>query len=592
MQLYVDTCAKQHGDGTSQAPFATIQAAADVAKPGDVVWVMPGVYRESVNPRYSGTKDKPILYRAVKQNSTVISGAERLDEWERVAGDVWRIAIANRRFGDYNPYTTLIEQGTGRQHAGEVFLNNRALVEADRFAAVKQSPATGAAHWYTEQDQAADTTVIYANFLGADPNHANVELTFRETCFYPQRRQVDFLVLSGFVLTKAASRWVGPDYNKAVVGTNQAQGWKILNCNITHGKCAGISLGRYPTTPAGTDFAQYPGRHLIKNSRIFDCGQVGIIGVDGNPAPVIEHNHLFRINTRLNLRGESAGAIDLSPVVGAKISRNCIHDCRRGVRLGGRVERAQISRNLMYANGLSAKQSAAEHHQDLLAGLGEDIRIENSVGVTTIDNNFLLSDYALRLESYQILLTHNLIYGRTAWLSAKAGQAENSPLFHRIGRGQQYGQQQSSYFYNNLFINKSLRPELTTALALAQRQTTDDCRNSGQKRGNNSFFATKDNRLVQLAANKAGNLVIDDNESAVQLKVEDRPTGFYLKHNLDEVVDEDSCRLLTFANDAGSGMVLKLDTDFSGQHREGNRVTPGPLDHKADYSACLFRALA
>lgn len=199
MQIYVDAHAEHDGNGTKQLPFKRIQEAAAIARPGDLVKVMPGVYRESVDPHFAGTKDKPILYQAVKQNLTIITGAEKVDDWEPVGVDVWRTVIANQRFGKYNPYTIHVQTDSDFQHTGEVFLNNRALYEVDSLAKVK-APQMGAIDqnpdrqyvWYTCQDQKMNTTVIYANFQGKDPNRSNVEVTFRETCFYPSKHRLTF----------------------------------------------------------------------------------------------------------------------------------------------------------------------------------------------------------------------------------------------------------------------------------------------------------------------------------------------------------------------------------------------------------------
>lgn len=67
--------------GTSAAPFATIQAAADVASPGTEIRIRDGVYRETVVPANSATQMNPITFTAdTRPDGTlaepIISGAE------------------------------------------------------------------------------------------------------------------------------------------------------------------------------------------------------------------------------------------------------------------------------------------------------------------------------------------------------------------------------------------------------------------------------------------------------------------------------------------------------------------------------------
>ena len=61
-KYYVDAAAKK-GKGTVRSPFATIQQAADVARAGDVVFIKPGTYCESVKPKSSGKEGSPIVFR-------------------------------------------------------------------------------------------------------------------------------------------------------------------------------------------------------------------------------------------------------------------------------------------------------------------------------------------------------------------------------------------------------------------------------------------------------------------------------------------------------------------------------------------------
>lgn len=70
--------------------------------------VLPGVYRESVNPVHGGTSDARIIFRSVQKDAAVITGAERIDTWEQVEGNVWKASVPNSMFTDRNPYTTLV----------------------------------------------------------------------------------------------------------------------------------------------------------------------------------------------------------------------------------------------------------------------------------------------------------------------------------------------------------------------------------------------------------------------------------------------------------------------------------------------------
>jgi len=59
--FYVDAKVLKGGDGSAKAPFATIQAAADVAQAGDTVFIKPGTYAEAVKPKNSGKEGSPII---------------------------------------------------------------------------------------------------------------------------------------------------------------------------------------------------------------------------------------------------------------------------------------------------------------------------------------------------------------------------------------------------------------------------------------------------------------------------------------------------------------------------------------------------
>lgn len=90
--------------GTFESPFLSIQAAANVANPGDIITVHEGIYRERITPPRGGESEtKRIIYQAAKGEKVEIKGSEIIKNWERFLGDVWKVTIPNFFFGEYNP---------------------------------------------------------------------------------------------------------------------------------------------------------------------------------------------------------------------------------------------------------------------------------------------------------------------------------------------------------------------------------------------------------------------------------------------------------------------------------------------------------
>lgn len=83
-----------HTGRSAHRPLATIQRAADLARPGDVVLIDAGVYRERVRVRRSGSSSEPITFRAQAPGTVTVSGqadAQVTDvlEWRTEGGSVF-----------------------------------------------------------------------------------------------------------------------------------------------------------------------------------------------------------------------------------------------------------------------------------------------------------------------------------------------------------------------------------------------------------------------------------------------------------------------------------------------------------------------
>jgi parallel beta-helix repeat protein len=65
--LYVSPTGNDSHNGSEAQPFATIQKAADVVKPGATVYVLPGTYNEDVVVKNDGTANARIAFVSLKQ---------------------------------------------------------------------------------------------------------------------------------------------------------------------------------------------------------------------------------------------------------------------------------------------------------------------------------------------------------------------------------------------------------------------------------------------------------------------------------------------------------------------------------------------
>jgi hypothetical protein len=133
---HVATNGNDAGVGCEPNPFRTIQHAAEIAQPGDVITVHAGVYRERINPPRGGESEtKRITYQAAPGEQVEIRGSEAVKDWGKVQDDVWKATIPNCFFGKFNPFSDLIRgdwfNPKGREHhTGGVYLNGDWLAEA------------------------------------------------------------------------------------------------------------------------------------------------------------------------------------------------------------------------------------------------------------------------------------------------------------------------------------------------------------------------------------------------------------------------------------------------------------------------------
>ncbi|MFN3597482.1 MAG: right-handed parallel beta-helix repeat-containing protein [Rubricoccaceae bacterium] len=101
-----DPRADDGNDGSPGRPWKTLgrAAALGVLRPGDVVYVRAGLYREAVTPHEGGTgPEARVTFAAWPGESVVISGADPADAgWERAGPNLWRRAWEGEGLRAYN----------------------------------------------------------------------------------------------------------------------------------------------------------------------------------------------------------------------------------------------------------------------------------------------------------------------------------------------------------------------------------------------------------------------------------------------------------------------------------------------------------
>ncbi len=439
---HVSVLGNDHSAGEESAPFRTISRAAALAEAGDTVIVHEGEYREWVRPARGGRNDLcRIVYTAAEGEHVVIKGSERVTGWEKDSGKVWKAVIPNSLFGNWNPFAErlwgdwFLHPADYPVHTGEVYLNGQSLYEAESLESVyaPKKRETGYAppwitkaiphpdpdatlrRWYAVVGE--DTTTLYANFGEADPNLECAEINVRRSCFYPESTGIDYITVRGFEMAQAACPFTPPTADQpALLGPNWSRGWIIENNVIHDAKCSAISLGKDAST-GDNDYSrtmvksgyQYQmeavfrslkrgwnfetvGSHIVRNNRIYDCGQNAVVGHMGCIGSEICGNEISNIGTKHEFYGAEIGAIKLHAAIDVSIHDNFIHDCTLGTWLDWQAQGAHIFRNL-YCRNI------------------RDLFIEVSHGPHLVENNILASDFSLDNVSQGGAYVGNLFCG-------------------------------------------------------------------------------------------------------------------------------------------------------------------------------------
>ncbi|MCW1923896.1 carbohydrate-binding protein [Luteolibacter arcticus] len=419
---------------------------------------------------------------------------------------------------------------------------------------------------------ATGNTTIRAQFKGVDPNVSNVEISARDSVFYPSLPELDFITVRGFTMEQAATQWEVPNGEQfALIGTHWSKGWVIEDNVIRYSTCAGVSLGKYgdrwDSTSGNTATAfedtidraladgwskEHVGSHIVRNNEISNCEQVGICGGFGGAFSTITGNAIHDIHIRRLFSGWEMGGIKFHGAIDTEISANHIFRCCRGIWLDWMTQGTHVTRNLFHDNDWQ-----------------EDLYVEVNHGPFLVDHNVFLSSRCLKDKSQGGAYAHNLFAGAIE----SSNDTRVTPFFaphstELVGTSNIKGG--DSRYYNNLFVGAvSLGNYNNTILPVSM---------------NGNVFV----KGAVSSTRETTPIVSSSFDPGLQLRRES--DGFYLDITLDGTWDDQRTRSRVTSLLLGSaaipnapfeqadGSPYQLDTDYLGVARNTGNPFPGPFE--------------
>lgn len=608
-EYHVAKTGSDRNPGNLESPFLTIQAAANIALPGDAITVHEGIYRERIDPVNGGMNElQRITYQAAEGEKVVIKGSEIIDTWERIDKKVWKVVLPNSLFGDYNPYADVVEGDWFNpegllHHTGEVYINGRSLFEQNSLEGVNHpvehkkavDPASSLYTWYAEVGE--DNTTIWANFQDLDPGEEVVEINVRPACFYPARPGVNYITIRGFEMSQAATQWAAPTAEQpGLIGTHWSKGWIIENNIVRNSKSVGITLGKDRGTgqnvwmhnkqkDGATHYNEVIfralevgwseekiGSHIVRYNVISDCGQAGIVGSLGAVFSQIYDNHIYDIYTKRTYSGAEMAGIKIHASIDMLIEHNRIHNAFIGIWLDWMAQGTRVTRNVLYDNS---------HH---------DFFSEVNHGPYMVDNNLFLTQTGLSIQetSEGGAFVHNLFAGRIKCFDTP----DRSTPYHLPHSTKVMALRNikggDNRFFNNIFIKtREIEDERFTNSVGKNIVVTyglggyDDMEYESYSEGNlfyNGALPYKNGKDF---------VVVPAYLPLLEIREEDK--SLILKLEFDEALSAVPTSLVTTARlgttivseavfEQSDGTPYVIDTDFTGNKRKQSQPRVGPFE--------------
>ncbi|HWB54364.1 MAG TPA: right-handed parallel beta-helix repeat-containing protein, partial [Tepidisphaeraceae bacterium] len=399
-------------DGSADHPLRTINAAAQLAEPGDTVTVGPGIYYEWVSPARGGSANAPIVYRSMPNHAAIVRGTDVLDtKWQAVsdAPGVFSAPLPQKEFTFGNvfvrpPKPAKKEPEWLQKCNALVFLNDHRLNQVVTHQELADTPGS----WLSSDDG----TQLFVHLKdNAAPTPGSIEITTRDRIFAPHRRGLGYIHVEGFIFERCASRPSWPQLG--ALSCRSGKFWVIRNNIVRDTTGKGIDCGSETWNPALLGYTEPRDKHLIiaggnlvEDNLIMDNDECGICAWNTYSVRII--GNVVRNNCA---RGAEKPRNFLADAEAAGIK---VHAFRDGVIEGNLVE-GNSSFGIWLDNGW---ENARVTRNVCIGNRGAGIFVELGFGPCLVDHNLSANNIPLWLpylgdgmythDASNITIVHNI----------------------------------------------------------------------------------------------------------------------------------------------------------------------------------------
>jgi hypothetical protein len=445
--------ASDDNPGTKEKPFLTINHAAQVIQPGERVLVMAGTYRERVNPARGGTGPQQMISYEAEPGAEVIIKGSRLfkQSWTQTEPDnedrtarIWSASLDGILFEGTNPFSivNLPEEQIDKYmpwaewqkdnpnislKRGLIFQNGYRLKQVNEREDLPRADGT---YWV----EPGGMRVYIYPYNNANPNEESFEITVQDYIFAPEKFQLGYIRVKGFIIEHAGNGFPLPQ--EGALSARGGHHWIIEENTIRQCNSLAMDIG-------GQYFDRYSrlaedGIHIVRKNTITDCGIGGIEGF-GVHRTLLENNIISHCGWH-DVEGIfETGGIKLHRTVNTVVRGNIVHDIvdAPGIWMDYAIVNSRVTRNVIF---------------NVSTSFHGGIFMEASQKTNLVDHNIVwgsCGDQGVGIYQHdcdELIIAHNLITG----CSHEAIKMRANEDRRVLGR---FATAKRNKILNNVFIN-------------------------------------------------------------------------------------------------------------------------------------------